>query len=57
MVKDRMTKLSNKINQLTSRRDELADLLSHAPSAPPAMVLDELADHIAEIIRSGSPPS
>jgi site-specific DNA recombinase len=56
MVKDRMTKLSSQINQLTGRRDELADLLSHAPIAPPAMVLDELADHIAEIIRSGSPP-
>jgi site-specific DNA recombinase len=56
MVKDRMTTLSNTISQLTSRRDELADLLSQAPIAPPPMVLDELADHIAEIIRSGSPP-
>lgn len=54
-AKQRMTKLRKKITQLTDRRDELTDQLSEAPTMPPAMVLDELTDHIAEIIRTGSP--
>ncbi|MCW2571480.1 MAG: recombinase family protein, partial [Frankiales bacterium] len=54
-VKHRMKTLSDKITQLTDRRDELAVLLSVAPTVPPAIVLDELTDHIADIIRSGSP--
>ncbi|MDQ2881736.1 MAG: zinc ribbon domain-containing protein [Actinomycetota bacterium] len=54
-VKDRMKRLSGKITQLTGHRDELADLLSEAPVVPPAMVLDELTDHIGDILRSGSP--
>jgi site-specific DNA recombinase len=54
-VKHRMKTLSDKITQLTDRRDELADLLSEAPTVPPATVLDELTDHIADIIRTGSP--
>jgi site-specific DNA recombinase len=54
-VKHRMKTLSDKITQLTDRRDELTDLLSEAPTVPPAIVLDELTDHIADIIRTGSP--
>ncbi|MGH3607978.1 MAG: recombinase family protein [Pseudonocardiaceae bacterium] len=54
MVTARMRKLSDKITQLTDRRDELTDQLSHAPVAPPAMILDELTNHIADIIRTGN---
>lgn len=49
-----MKKLSAKITQLTGHRDELADLLSEAPIVPPVMVLDELTDHIADILHSGN---
>ena len=35
-VKHRMTTLTDKITQLTDRRDELANLLSEAPAVPPA---------------------
>jgi site-specific DNA recombinase len=55
ILNDRMRKLSDKITQLTHRRDELTDQLSHAPVAPPAMILDELTNHIADIIRTGNP--
>jgi site-specific DNA recombinase len=54
-VKERMSALRTKTTQLTIRRDQLADELSEAPVVPPAMVLDELTDHIAEILRSGNP--
>ena len=54
-IKHRMKTLSDKITQLADRRDELADLLSEAPTVPPAIVLDELTHHIADIIRTGSP--
>jgi site-specific DNA recombinase len=53
-VTDRLHTLKHKINQLTARRDELADLLADPPNIPPAAVLDDLSDHIAEIIRSGN---
>jgi site-specific DNA recombinase len=55
ILNDRMRKLSDKITQLTHRRDELTDQLSHAPIAPPAMILDELTNHIADIIHTGNP--
>jgi site-specific DNA recombinase len=50
-----MKKLTDKIAQLTSHRDELADVLSKAPIVPPTMVLDKLTDHIADLLHSGSP--
>lgn len=49
-----MKRLSGKITQLTGHRDELAALLSEAPVVPPVMVLDELTDHIGDILRSAS---
>jgi site-specific DNA recombinase len=55
MVTARMRKLSDNITQLTHRRDELTNQLSHPPVAPPAMILDELTDHITDIIRTGNP--
>jgi site-specific DNA recombinase len=55
ILNDRMRKLSDNITQLTHRRDELTDQLSHAPVAPPAMILDELTNHIADIIHTGNP--
>ena len=54
-VKDRLNTLRNKITQLTERHDELVEHLAETPALPPAMVLDELTDHITEIIRSGNP--
>jgi site-specific DNA recombinase len=55
LVAERLTTLKATTRQLTARRDDLTADLQHAPTAPDAATLDEVADHLTEIIASGSP--
>jgi site-specific DNA recombinase len=50
----RLAQLKTRIRQLTARRDELASQLDAEPAMPPPATLCEVADHIDEIIGSGS---
>ncbi|TKG66322.1 recombinase family protein [Prauserella endophytica] len=54
LVADRLTELRAKTKQLRVRRDELTLALDDAPTAPEPATLVAVADHIAEIITSGS---
>src|SRR5262249_25269713 len=54
LVADRLTELRTKTKQLRIRRDELTLELDDEPTAPPPATLASVADHIAEIITSGS---
>ncbi|MGH3738086.1 MAG: recombinase family protein [Micromonosporaceae bacterium] len=51
----RLTSLREEIAQLEGRRDEIADAIDTAPSAPPADLLKHLSDYLAEVIASGTP--
>ncbi len=50
----RLAQLKARSGQLRSRRDELADQVAAAPTAPPAATLRQVAEHIADIVASGS---
>ena len=50
----RLAQLKSRSGQLRSRRDELADQVAAAPTAPPAATLRQVAEHIADIVASGS---
>ena len=54
LVADRLTELRAKTKQLRVRRDELALALDDEPAMPEPATLAAVADHIAEIITSGS---
>ena len=50
----RLAGLKVKTKQLRSRRDELADQITDVPQPLPKAALNEVADHISEIISSGT---
>ena len=50
----RLAGLKVKTKQLRSRRDELTDQLTDVPQPLPKAALSEVADHISEIIASGT---
>lgn len=54
LVVDRLTGLRVKTKQLRIRRDELGLALDDQPAAPEPATLSAVADHIAEIITSGT---
>lgn len=54
LVADRLTGLRVKTKQLRIRRDELGLALDDQPVAPEPATLSAVADHIAEIITSGT---
>lgn len=54
LVADRLTELRAKTKQLRTRRDQLTLALDDEPTAPEPATLVAVADHIAEIITSGS---
>jgi site-specific DNA recombinase len=51
---DRLAQLRARSAQLRARRDELAEQVATVPTAPPALALRQVADHIADIVASGS---
>ena len=51
---ERLAQLKARSAQLRARRDELASQVAAVPAAPPAAALRQVADHIADIIASGS---
>ncbi len=53
LVADRITTLRTRTAQLQRRADDLTDQLRE-PTPPPAATLDAVADHIANIIASGT---
>jgi site-specific DNA recombinase len=50
----RLAQLQAKSQQLRARQDELASQVAAIPTAPPAATLRQVAEHIADIIASGS---
>ena len=50
----RLAQLKARSQQLHARRDELAGQVAAVPAAPPPATLRQVADHIADIIASGS---
>jgi site-specific DNA recombinase len=50
----RLAALNARTRQLTARRDELAIQLDAEPGVPPSETLIEVADHIDEVIASGT---
>jgi len=54
LVADRLTELRAQTKQLRVRRDELTLALDDEPAMPEPATLAAVADHIAEIITSGS---
>ena len=55
LLRDRLTTLRVKTAQLESRRDELTELLDRAPATPSDDELDALADHIDQVLDTGTP--
>jgi site-specific DNA recombinase len=55
LVAERLAALKTTRQQLTARRDELTAVLNDAPTAPDPALLDQVADHLAEIINTGTP--
>jgi len=55
LLQGRLTTLQAKTAQLQARRDELTELLDHAPVMPSDNELDALADHIGQILDNGTP--
>jgi site-specific DNA recombinase len=51
----RLKILRGEVAQLTARADELADLISAAPTPPPPGVIENLRDCLANAIASGTP--
>jgi site-specific DNA recombinase len=54
LVAERLAALKTACQQLTARRDELTVALDDEPTAPDPTVLDQVADHLAEIINTGA---
>ena len=54
LVAGRLTELRTKTKQLHTRRDELTLALDDAPTTPEPATLAAVADHITEIITSGT---
>jgi hypothetical protein len=54
LVADRLAQLRTKTKQLRSRRDELALAFDDEPTIPEPATIARVADHIAEIITSGT---
>lgn len=54
LVGQRLAELRITIKQLAARRDELAATLDAEPTVPEAGTLTEVAEHITEIIASGT---
>ncbi|MGH3550517.1 MAG: hypothetical protein ACRDQU_20835 [Pseudonocardiaceae bacterium] len=54
LVGDRLTELRATVKQLRVRRDELTHALDDEPTAPDPATLTKVADHITEIITSGT---
>ncbi len=54
LVAERLTALKATTRQLTTRHDDLTADIQHAPTAPDPATLDEVADHLAEVIASGT---
>jgi site-specific DNA recombinase len=54
LVADRLTQLRTKTTQLRARRDELTLTLDDEPTTPEPATLTEIANHITEIITSGT---
>ena len=52
---ERLAALKTTRQQLTARRDELTAALDDVPTAPDPALLDQVADHLAEIISTGTP--
>ena len=50
----RLARLKARSQQLRARHDELATQITAAPAAPPAATLRQVAQHIEDIIRSGT---
>ncbi|GAB4588214.1 hypothetical protein Ntsu_60460 [Nocardia sp. IFM 10818] len=54
LLAGRLTELRTKTSQLAARRDQLTATLANEPTAPEPATLDVIADHIAEIIATGT---
>jgi hypothetical protein len=54
LVADRLTQLHTKTTQLRARRDELTLTLDDEPTTPEPATLTQIANHITEIITSGT---
>jgi site-specific DNA recombinase len=50
----RLAQLTTRSAQLRARHDDLADQIAAMPAAPPAAILRQVADHIADILAAGS---
>ena len=50
----RLAQLKTRSQQLRARHDELATQITAPPAAPPAATLRQVAEHIEDIIRSGT---
>ena len=55
LLGERLTLLRTKTKQLRTRRDELTDQLADTPTHPEPATLAQVADHITDIITSGTP--
>jgi site-specific DNA recombinase len=55
LVAERLTALKTTRQQLSARRHELTAALDDEPTAPDPTLLDQVADHLAEIINTGTP--
>ncbi len=54
LLAGRLSELRTKTTQLATRRDQLTDTLANEPTAPEPATLDGIADHITEIIATGT---
>jgi hypothetical protein len=54
LVADRLTQLRTKTTQLRARREELTRTLDDEPTTPEPATLTQIANHITEIITSGT---
>ena len=55
LVAERLAALKTTRQQLSARREELDAALDDEPTAPDPILLDQVADHLAEIINTGTP--
>ena len=55
LVAERLAALKTTRQQLTARRAELTATIDDEPTAPDPVLLDQVADHLAEIINTGTP--
>jgi site-specific DNA recombinase len=54
LVGERITELRTTLTQLRARRDDLTHTLTTAPITPEAATLTQVADHITDVINSGT---